>query len=305
MTSPLVSILINNYNYDRFLKAAIESAIGQTHDQVEVIVVDDGSTDQSQAILESYGSEIISILKPNGGQASAFNAGFAASHGDIICFLDSDDAFTPEKAAEIVKVFAQNQEAGWCFHPLEIYENSEAMEQEINEERFGKCDLRFDIKNGKLRQKLPFAHLVTSGLCFQRSLLEKILPMPEEIRITSDDYLKYAAFSISPGFATFKQLGRQNIHGNNAYTFKPNNMKLTAKTQILTAYWMKKRFPVSSKFSDRILALGIAIYYKWTDGIESECQRLVKDYLSFSTPIERCEIYLRVAAKVLISSVKP
>ena len=97
----LASIVINNYNYGRFLPEAIESALGHTYPNTEVIVVDDGSTDNSREVISKYGSRVISVLKANGGQGSAFNAGFAASKGDLIFFLDSDDFFYPEKVASI------------------------------------------------------------------------------------------------------------------------------------------------------------------------------------------------------------
>src|SRR5713226_5859186 len=86
------SIIVNNYNYGRFLKDAIDSALHQSYPGVEVIVVDDGSTDHSREIIASYGDRIIPVLKENGGQASAFNAGFSQSRGKVIFFLDSDDA---------------------------------------------------------------------------------------------------------------------------------------------------------------------------------------------------------------------
>ncbi len=85
--APLVSILINNYNYARFLDEAIASALNQTYGAVEVIVVDDGSTDNSRSVVASYGNRVRLIAKGNGGQASAFNSGFAASSGDVICFF--------------------------------------------------------------------------------------------------------------------------------------------------------------------------------------------------------------------------
>jgi glycosyltransferase involved in cell wall biosynthesis len=66
---PFVSILINNYNYGRFLQEAIDSALNQTYSPTEVIVVDDGSTDNSREIIASYGNKIIPVLKENGGQA--------------------------------------------------------------------------------------------------------------------------------------------------------------------------------------------------------------------------------------------
>src|SRR5215213_900396 len=96
-TEPLVSVIIDNYNYGRFLREAIDSALGQTYPRVEVIVVDDGSTDDSRAVIAAYGDRVVPVLKENGGQASAFNAGFAASRGELICFLDADDTFMPEK----------------------------------------------------------------------------------------------------------------------------------------------------------------------------------------------------------------
>ncbi len=84
MNKPLASILINNYNYGRFLHEAIDSALSQTYPHTEVIVVDDGSTDNSREIIASYEDQIIPVLKENGGQASALNAGFAASRGEIV-----------------------------------------------------------------------------------------------------------------------------------------------------------------------------------------------------------------------------
>ena len=110
---PLVSILINNYNYDQFLHDAISSALNQTYPNIEIVVVDDGSTDNSSEIIASYGDAIIPVLKANGGQASAFNAGFAASRGDIICFLDADDIFIPEKVDEVVLILKNYQESLW------------------------------------------------------------------------------------------------------------------------------------------------------------------------------------------------
>ena len=108
MHRPLVSILINNYNYERFLSDAIDGALRQTYSPVEVIVVDDGSTDNSRDVIASYGSNISFVFKNNGGQASAFNTGIAASRGDIMCFLDADDFFYPEKVERVVQIFNQS-----------------------------------------------------------------------------------------------------------------------------------------------------------------------------------------------------
>src|SRR5207248_6442625 len=91
---PLVSIVLSNYNYGRFVDQAIESALAQTYPRVEVVVVDDGSTDDSREVIGRY-EGIVSIFKPNSGQMSAINAGFAACHGAAICFFESDDVLAP------------------------------------------------------------------------------------------------------------------------------------------------------------------------------------------------------------------
>src|SRR5215211_5807628 len=88
--APLVSIIITSYNYARFLPAAIESALAQCYPQIEVLVVDDGSTDSSREIIAQYQSRnrVVPVLKEHGGEASAMNAGFARSQGAIVIFLD-------------------------------------------------------------------------------------------------------------------------------------------------------------------------------------------------------------------------
>ena len=90
-----MSILINSYNYERFVARTIDSALAQTHRPLEVIVVDDGSTDASWVSIESYGDRIQAVRTANGGQGSAYNEGFARSRGEWVLFLDSDDLLDP------------------------------------------------------------------------------------------------------------------------------------------------------------------------------------------------------------------
>jgi glycosyltransferase involved in cell wall biosynthesis len=297
LNSPLVSILINNYNYGRFLTAAIDSAIAQTYPHIEIVVVDDGSTDNSHDVITSYGHKIIPIFKQNGGQASAFNTGFAASRGEIICFLDADDIFLPHKVAEIVKIFTAELEIGWCFHSLNFFgDSSQKFEPSQDKWSSGKYDLRAIIKGGKLRGKMPEINLATSTMCFRRDLLAQILPMPEAIRITSDDYIKYLAIGLTPGFVSISELARQRIHNNNAYTLRTDRdkQKLFAKINILTAYWMKSNFSVIvSKFSNNIFAYAMSVYWL-NGGVELESQETIDKYLDALTIPEKIEVYARI-----------
>src|SRR5215469_12425788 len=117
--APLVSIIITSYNYRRYLPDAIDSALNQTYPNTEVIVVDDGSTDNSREVIAGYDGRIVPVLKENGGQASAFNAGFELSRGDVICFLDSDDALFPTAIARAADLL-RDEEVAKVHWPLSV-----------------------------------------------------------------------------------------------------------------------------------------------------------------------------------------
>jgi len=102
-----VSIIIRNYNYEAYIGDAVDSALAQTHPDIEVIVVDDGSTDGSRRILQSYGDRIRLILQENGGEGAAANAGFAAASGEMVIFLDSDDVLMPDCVARAAAAMTQ------------------------------------------------------------------------------------------------------------------------------------------------------------------------------------------------------
>jgi len=118
--------------------------------------------------------------------------------------------------------------------------------------------------------------------------------MSEEIRITSDDYIKYVALGISKGFISFQTLGGQRIHENNAYTSKPTieNGALRAKIQVLTAYNLRKNFPGLSKFSDNLVAMGIKMSW-WFGGTEVELLNMIETYLMTTTFLEKFKIYAK------------
>jgi glycosyltransferase involved in cell wall biosynthesis len=96
------SIVINNYNYARFLSQAIESALAQSYRDTEVIVVDDGSTDDSAEVIRSYGNRIIPVFKINGGQSSCYSRGFEVASGDLVLFLDADDYLCEHCISEVI-----------------------------------------------------------------------------------------------------------------------------------------------------------------------------------------------------------
>jgi glycosyltransferase involved in cell wall biosynthesis len=106
MESFRISVVIPNYNYGRFLGSAIESALCQDHPPAEVIVVDDGSTDDSRAVAASFGSRVRWLEQPNQGVSAARNRGIEHSIGNWIAFLDADDTWHPSKLAKQVSRLA-------------------------------------------------------------------------------------------------------------------------------------------------------------------------------------------------------
>jgi glycosyltransferase involved in cell wall biosynthesis len=291
MPEPLVSILINNYNYGRYLGTAIESALHQTYLHTEVIIVDDGSTDNSRDVISSFGNRVRSVLKANGGQASAFNAGFAASRGDIICFLDSDDWFLPEKSAEVVASFAHG-EYGWFFHLLSLNGNGGGRTDPGF--RAGDWDYRAEMAAGGGCPEVPTA---TSALCFRRDLLERILPMPEQIRITSDNYLKWAALGLERGLFSSSKLAVQRIHGSNLYTGNPEAAPLRAEIWLTTAFHLHKRYPALAPFCARLGVaagdLGVRLIF------DPKYRNVVNDFLR-SFPIgKQAEVIGRVGFRCM------
>lgn len=282
MTRPLVSILINNYNYAPFLRDAIQSALSQDYDNKEVIVVDDGSTDDSRAVIESFGSQIVPVFKPNGGQASAFNAGFVASRGDIVCFLDADDIMFPGKVQRIVEVFASRVGIGWLFHPLH-HASSNEVAASIEKFRADNSvpgtlpGQEVDWRANAAKGTLGYLPTATSGMCFRRRLLLKLLPMPEAIRITSDNYLKYAAAGLEVGYLADAPLAILRRHGNNAYTGRTDINAGKAEIVMRIAYWLSKEFPHLHRLADREFAYAMGVFRAL--GFRDTNDHLIESYL--------------------------
>src|SRR5215831_7401321 len=171
--SPRASILINNYNYAHYLRQAIDSALRQDYLNIEVVVVDDGSTDNSREIILSYGHRIVPVFQQNGGQGSTFNTGFRSSTGDLICFLDADDVFLPGKVSSLVAEYQRDPEAVLFYHRLQLVDSDLQPQGRPWPQRVWRGDIRWRVERSGMWWPRP----TTSGLCGTRTFLERILPM--------------------------------------------------------------------------------------------------------------------------------
>lgn len=116
----LVSAVIPAYNAERWISQTIESVLGQTYPNIEVLVVDDGSTDGTADIIDSYADQVRTFHKANGGTASARNMGIRESRGEYVAFLDSDDFWRPDKVAQQVQLLQESPSRKWSYTDTEI-----------------------------------------------------------------------------------------------------------------------------------------------------------------------------------------
>ncbi len=177
-----VSVLINNYNYSRYLDFCIQSVLTQSYPNIETILYDDGSTDNSVSVAEKYKYQITIISNPNHGkypsfnQANAIYQAFLASSGDIVCLLDSDDAFLPNKIEEVVAEFDRYDDAILVQHLFE----------EINSNNKPTGIVRPNVKHVNPKDEifksndLNWLFAQTSALSFRKPYLDKILPLEQE-----------------------------------------------------------------------------------------------------------------------------
>lgn len=173
LVSPSVSIVVNNYNYGRFLEQAIASALAQTY-PCEVVVVDDGSTDESPDVLARFSERVQRVIqKSNGGQYSAYNAGFAASTGDVVVFLDADDWLYPDAVKTAVRAFGEGVTKVHFRLELVNHRGQKLGPRVPNSLADG------DVASRMLRHGILYASAPGSGNAYRRSALHALFPLPE------------------------------------------------------------------------------------------------------------------------------
>lgn len=212
-----VDVVVNNFNYDAFLGEAIESALGQTHEKVSVIVVDDGSTDGSRETLRRYEGRVEVVLKENGGQASALNAGMEHSRGDVVIFLDADDVLHPQAAARVAAAFAADPGLAKVQYRMDTIDDAGRPTGAI------KPAPHLPMPSGDLRRsELAFPYdlvwLATSGNAFRAGAVRRVLPIPEdEYRICADWYLVHLTTLLGDVLSLDDVCASYRLHGANSY----------------------------------------------------------------------------------------
>jgi hypothetical protein len=215
---PFVSIVVTCYNYERYVAAAIESALAQRHPRTEVVVVNDGSSDGSLQVIGRYADRVRVIDKPNGGAISAFNRGFAESRGDIVMFLDADDLMAPEAVAEVVKV--------WTPACAKVQYDLAIIDADGRDLGRRFCSYRpgYDAAavRASFRRTGTYRWPVTAGNAYARSFAASLFPL--DIEHGADGTLNTLAPVYGDVVTIPRTLGSYRLHGRNRWASRGNDV---------------------------------------------------------------------------------
>lgn len=253
---PEISVLLNNFNYGEFVGEAIQSVLSQDFKDFELILVDDGSTDGSRTEIERWkDSRIRKIFQKNGGQLSAIHAGFQISRGRILCFLDSDDLYSPGYLAAVARCFRNNADCGFLLAEMEYFGTK-------------KGQMPFPFPEGRLGGRafsVAVLHqwfgVPTSGCSIRRTLAERFLPWFEgeaEWKLRADDLLIWGS-EIAGGikYHIANPPIRYRVHSRNGFCGTP---KLSPEK------W-RNRCRSAAEFSEMVMRKN---RLNWLDLLENE-----------------------------------
>jgi glycosyltransferase involved in cell wall biosynthesis len=210
---PLVSVCIRNFNYEKYISQAIESALAQTYPRTEVVVVDDGSTDRSRNVISRFGTRVRAEFQKNQASTAAANKCFDMASGQIIIYLDSDDLLYPSVVTEVVRAWTP-ETAKVQFQLLVIDGASQPKENS------GFPDYPPDYGPNEVRREFlatgNYSWPPTTGNAYARGFLDKVLPLSRGHRF-HDGTLNTIAPLLGEIRTIPRILGCYRVHGSNAW----------------------------------------------------------------------------------------
>jgi glycosyltransferase involved in cell wall biosynthesis len=211
--------VVDTYNYGHFIEEAIESVLAQDFppEQMEILLVDDGSTDDTAVRVRKYGDRIQYFCKPNGGQASSLNFGIARARGEIVAFLDGDDYWLPGKLQRVTAEFQKQPDAGMVYHNFLSKHGSAADPVADNHLAGGSGFL-----SGHRKKLLGYNLFPTATLAFRRSVLEQLLPIPERLVVQADAHLGACVIFVAPIVYIDEPFTVYRVHDGNMWNCVAN-----------------------------------------------------------------------------------
>jgi glycosyltransferase involved in cell wall biosynthesis len=241
---PAVSILITCFNYEAFVGRAIESALDQTFAPSQIIVSDDASTDNSCAVVETYVQRDTRVRllrnEKNGGMAANVNAAYRASSGDIICLLDADDTFMPNKLEEVVRAFQENPRAGFGIHRASMVDH-ESKERGtyplLSSLPAGDCS-QITYSNSGILMGLP----PTTNLSLRREVAARIFPLPTQYTGYAEQIIHRLAPLMTELCAVDAPLAHWRQHGkNDQNATRISVRRMERELKFMDALWLDQK----------------------------------------------------------------
>lgn len=212
---PLVSVIVPTFNSGKFIKSALDSIFRQNYpmDKIEIIIIDDGSTDETLDIIKSYGDRVVYTYQENKGIASARNKGISMAEGEIITFLDGDDEWHEERIQKVVEKFISNPQVGIVYHPVALIDRN----GEVIHRNFYRAFGYVEGLSGWIADQIFSGRVFCGGssFSFRRSITERVCPVPEGIRRGIDFYMAAIASCISQAEYIPEILGKYRMHDKN------------------------------------------------------------------------------------------
>ena len=217
---PLITALVDTYNHEQYIEHALVSVLeqGLAPSELEIIVVDDGSTDKTASIIQKFVPRVKHLRKKNGGQASAFNAGFSESQGQIVATLDGDDWWAKGKLATVVDALEQDPDLSAVSHAY-----YEFLEETKELRLVGPTDaISINLATPEAARDafVNWKFLFIGALTVRRKLLERIMPIPERLVFSADSPIATASMAMGvkvvPQPLCYYRLHAKNLYGNPA-----------------------------------------------------------------------------------------
>lgn len=231
--APLISVIINNHNYENFVGDAIRSVLNQTYSKVECIVVDDGSTDGSREVIRSF-ANIKAIFQDNAGQSGAARAGLDHATGDIVLFLDSDDFLLPDAAATIAATWRPSVTA--ILFQLRIMQNGTITDGILPDQPFLRGNFLKFIQAYGYYPAAP-----SSGNAFSANAARTIFANAVKLddRCFFDTWLILCSPFLGEVVTVHRPLGVYRIHDANASMVAKRTVR-RIKAQVYYVYWAQR-----------------------------------------------------------------
>jgi glycosyltransferase involved in cell wall biosynthesis len=217
MLKPAVTVLIDTYNHERFIEEAIVSVLEQDFPaaEVDVLVVDDGSTDRTPEIVRKFEPQVRLLRKANGGQASAFNAGIPEAQGEFVAFLDGDDWWAKEKLSVVMNYLAGRPHVGIVGHGIHEFDSDTGQTTSTVPRHAREISLD-TVPNGRFfRQMMCF--FGTSRVTIRRNILSHVLPVPESLVVEADEFMSIMSAAYSASGLIQRPLTFYRLHSDNLF----------------------------------------------------------------------------------------